>query len=145
MWQKRILLTLIEAVDFIDKQDGATSGIAVLPGALDGFADLFYARRHCGDAFHISLAVTTDNFGQRGFSCPWRPPQDHRMQMPGLDSAWQRFTGSQQMLLPNIFCQRDWPHTGGQRLKFIVGEIQRQSIHANLTDADRPASRLLAV
>lgn len=41
MWQKRILLTFVKTVNFIDKQDGATPGIAVLPRALDGFADLF--------------------------------------------------------------------------------------------------------
>jgi len=28
------------------------------------------------------------------------------------------------MLLTDIFCKSDWPHSGGQWLKFIMGKIE---------------------
>ena len=43
MRQKSILLAFVKTVDFIDKQNGAASGVTVLAGALYGFTDLFYA------------------------------------------------------------------------------------------------------
>ena len=102
MRQKRILLALVEAMDFIDKQNSAAPGITVLAGAFNGFTDLFYARSHGGNAFDVSIGIAGNHFGQRGFARTGRPPQNHRVQVPGLNCTRQRLTRSQQMLLTNI-------------------------------------------
>lgn len=102
MRQKGILLTFVEAVNFVHEEDSPAPGIAVLPRALDRFADLFHAGRNCRDAFNVRVRIAGDHFGKRGFACAGWPPEDHRVKMPGLNGARQWLTGSQQVLLADI-------------------------------------------
>ena len=46
MRQEGILLALVEAMDFVDKKNGAASGVAVLTRTLDSLTDLLHAGRH---------------------------------------------------------------------------------------------------
>ena len=46
MRQKGILLTLIKAVHFIDKENGAAAGLTRFFGKGDGFADFLDAGQH---------------------------------------------------------------------------------------------------
>ncbi len=100
--QKSILLALVEAVDFVHKQNGAPPGIAVLPRALDRLADLLHAGGHRRDAFDIRVGITGNHLRQRRFPGARRPPEDHGVQMPRLNGARQGFTGRQQVLLADV-------------------------------------------
>ena len=95
MRQKRILLAFIKPVDFIDKQDRTPSRIAILPRPLNRLANLFNAGGDRRNPLNIGIRITANHFGKRGFTRTGRPPEDHRMQMPGLNGAWQWFAGSE--------------------------------------------------
>ena len=142
MRQKRILLTFVEAMHFVDEQNGAAADLTAMARPLDRLADLFDARGDGGDTLDVGIAVARDNLRQRGFTCTRRPPKNHRVQMASLDCAGQGLAGRQQMLLPDILLKRFGAHARRQRLKIFRGEIQRQITHAHLTDAGRLPSPL---
>ncbi|VGP95111.1 hypothetical protein SB00610_04646 [Klebsiella quasipneumoniae subsp. similipneumoniae] len=102
MRQKGILLAFIEAMHFVNKQNRSSAGVAILPRALNGLADLFHPGGHRRDPFDIGAGITGDNFRQGSLAGTRRPPEDHRMQVPGFDRPRQGFARRQQVLLANI-------------------------------------------
>ncbi|SAJ34032.1 Uncharacterised protein [Enterobacter cloacae] len=102
MRQKRILLALVEAVDFINKKNGAAPGITVLPRALDRLTNLLYAGGNRRDALNVRVSIAGDHFSEGCFAGAGWPPEDHGVQMPGLYGARQGFPRSQQVLLADV-------------------------------------------
>ncbi|MNL70632.1 hypothetical protein D3C87_1956670 [compost metagenome] len=74
MRQKCILLTLIETMNFINEENGATTRIAILPGTFDSLADLFHTRSDGRQTFDVGVSIASNHFSQRGLACPRRPP-----------------------------------------------------------------------
>ena len=102
MRQKSILLALVEAVNFVDKEDGAAPGITVLTRALDCLADLLHAGRDRRDTFYVSVGIAGNHFSEGRFTGPGWSPEDHGVQMPGLNGPRQGFPRSQQVLLADV-------------------------------------------
>ncbi|AEW72919.1 hypothetical protein EcWSU1_01480 [Enterobacter ludwigii] len=100
--QESILLAFIETVNFVDKENGTSPGIAVLPRTFNRLADLLHAGRDCRDALDIRVSIAGDNFRERGFACTGWAPEDHGVQMPGLNGTRQGFPRSQQVLLADV-------------------------------------------
>ncbi|CSA56748.1 Uncharacterised protein [Vibrio cholerae] len=63
MRQKRILLRFIKAMDFVDKQNSASTTEFVLTRFFDRGTDLFDSGRHCRYAFHFRIGVVGCHFG----------------------------------------------------------------------------------
>ncbi|MNZ88732.1 hypothetical protein D3C78_1076300 [compost metagenome] len=74
MWQKGILLAFIETMNFINKEDSATTCVAILPGTFDGLTDLLHPRGDGRQPFDISIGIASNHFCQRGLAGAWRPP-----------------------------------------------------------------------
>ena len=68
MRQEGVLLRLVEAVDFIDKQNGALLPLPGCFGLLNRFADVFHARKHSGHGQKLCAEALRDNPRQRGFA-----------------------------------------------------------------------------
>lgn len=79
MWQKCILLAFVETVNFVNKKNSAATCIAVLPGALDCFANFFYARGDGRNTFYISVCIAGNYFSESCFAGTWRLLEDYRM------------------------------------------------------------------
>ena len=115
MRQEGVLLCFVEAVDFIDKQNGA---LLPLPGRLsflNRLADVFHARKHGGNGQKLCAEALRDNPRQRGFANAGAAPKQHGMRNAALHRHTQRFAFSGQMLLPQNIVQVLRAQPFGQR------------------------------
>ena len=87
MRQKRILLTLVEAVYLVNKQHGSPSSRSGLPGLINCRPDLLNTSEHRRDLNKQGVIVRRDQSGERGLTNARRTPQDKRMQGARLDST----------------------------------------------------------
>jgi hypothetical protein len=113
--QEGVLLRLVEAVDFVDEQDGGAARALVHARALDGFADVLDAGEHGRNGDEVGAEGLRSQPRQRGLAHARRPPQDHRMQLAGIERQAQRLAGSQQMRLPDDVIQGARAQALGQR------------------------------
>ena len=125
--QKRILLRLVEAVNFVHEQNRARVHLRGLLGSGHHLLNLLDAAHHRGKLNKVGLRGLGNNLGQRGFAHARRAPENHRPQLAApcrfaLNLHPQRLARPQQMLLPAILLQRARPHTLGQR-------CSRPSVH----------------
>ena len=104
MRQEGVLLRFIEAVDFIDKQNG---GSALL--------EVFHARKHGGHGQELCAEALRDNPRQRGFANTRAAPKQHGMRNAALHRHTQRFAFAGQMLLSQNIVQVLRTQPFGQR------------------------------
>ncbi len=117
--QKGILLRLVEAVNFVDEDDGAR---AVLPrplGVGHDLLDLFDPGQHGGKFDELRLGHVRDDLRERGLARARRSPEDDRAGVVAVDLGAQRLAGADQMLLPDVFIERARTHAVGQRTSRI--------------------------
>src|SRR5205807_4387975 len=55
-----------------------------------------------------------DDMGQRRLAGPWRSGQNHRRQTIRFDRAAQKFSGAENMFLPDKFLEGARPHPSGE-------------------------------
>ena len=119
--QERVLLGLVEAVDFVYKYDGLFAVQGVMVGALHHLADLLDAAGDGGKVDELCLRPVGDNAGQRGLAHARRAPEDHGGNMVALDQPPKHLSRSQQVSLPHKFLQALGPKPGRQRLHGLRG------------------------
>ena len=89
--QESVLLTFVKSMDFINEQNGTTPGIAILPGSLNRFPNIFNTGCDRRYTLNIGVCIPANQFCQRRFPGTRRPPQNHRMQLPCFNGPRQRF------------------------------------------------------
>src|SRR5574343_375497 len=110
-----VLDCFVETVDFIDEQDGP---LALRPpqfGLRDRLADFLDAGKHSQQGDELALKLRRHHPRQRRLADPRRPPEDHRMRLPGLESQAQRFAQPEQVLLADHLVRRLRAQLLGQR------------------------------
>ena len=114
MRKERVLLCLVEPVDFVDEQQrapAALGAIAIRRG--DDFADFLDAGRHRAEGDEIRVDETGEQSGQRGLAGAGRAPEDHRVERPVLEREPQRAARPQQLILTDQVVERAGPHPFG--------------------------------
>lgn len=83
MRQEGILLALVEAVHFVDEDDGALlrQPVARGGGALNGFADVLHAAEHRADAQELRVEGIGHQARDGGLAGARRAPQDAGMRL----------------------------------------------------------------
>ena len=76
MRQKSVLLRLIKAMNFIDKENSAQAKIPILPGVLDNSLDILLATGNGTELDKLSLHFVSNNPRQRRLARTWWPPED---------------------------------------------------------------------
>ena len=76
MRQKGVLLRLIKAVDFINKEYGTQAKIPILPGMLDDSLDVLLATGNGTELNKLGLHLASNNPRQRRLACTRWPPKD---------------------------------------------------------------------
>ena len=77
MWQERVLLRFVEAMDFVDEDDGAR---AVLLGPFrvgHDLLDFLDPSEHGGKFDELRLGHVRDDLRQRRLARARRPPENH--------------------------------------------------------------------
>ena len=85
--QQRVLLRLVEAVDFVHEQDGALPELAApLLRHGDGLPDVVDAGQHRVDGDEVGAGGVGDDTRQGRFAGARRAVEDHRTELVGLDA-----------------------------------------------------------
>ncbi len=114
--QQRVLLSLVEAVNLVEKQNrGTTATRSPLPRSLDHGPDLSFPRIDRRLLLEGAFGPGSSDPSQRRLASPGRSVQDRAMRMTRLDRRPQRRPGRQHMLLPDKLIQAPRPHPHRQR------------------------------
>src|SRR5262245_27946121 len=101
MRQKRILLGFVEAVDFIDEEDGSRAAklTAAFRGG-DDLLDFLDPRRHGADGHELGAGDRGQQPAERRLSGAGRSPEDQRMQRAVAQRLTQRPSRAEELRLP---------------------------------------------
>ena len=104
--EEDVLLGAVEAVDFVEEEDGALAGVAeaILGGVEDG-ADFLHADGGGVDLLEVAFGVLGDERGEGGFAGAWRAVEDDAGQPVGFEHAAEEFAGAEEMLLADEFLE----------------------------------------
>ena len=131
--QKRVLLRLVEAVDFVDEDDRAAPGrLTEALGVGHDVANLFDAREHRAEGHESRFGRVGNNPGERRLARARRSPEDDGLQQIALDRFAQRLAGRQQLFLTHEFVERAGAHALGERSRRVSSRrsvFGKQGIH----------------
>ncbi len=130
--QERVLLGFVEAVHFVDEDDGAR---AVLPRAFGlghDLLDFLDAAHHGRELDELGVGHAGDDLGQRGLADAGRAPEDERAGVVALDLHAKGFAGAENVLLPDELVERAGAHALGKRagaVGFVAGWESLEETH----------------
>ena len=114
--KKRVLLGFVEAVDFVDENNGAVAGTRFVLRGGHHFLDFLDAREDGAEGNEVSMREASDNARERGFAAARRSPEEHGAGIVALDLHAQRLAGTEQFFLADEFVERTGTHALGERL-----------------------------
>ena len=114
--EQRVLLAAVEAVDLVDKEDGATA-LRQQPalGGLDLAAEVLDGAGNSADLDELGMRRLGDDARERGLAGAGRAVEDHRAQGVVLDGAPQPRSGAHGLLLAEVAFERAGAHAGRER------------------------------
>ena len=116
MRQQHVLLRLVEAVQLVDKEDGALPVQAHSRARLRNLlADLAHVALHAVQGDEVGACLARDHVGQRRLAHAGRAVKDEGGEAIRLDGAAQQLTGREQVQLPGDFIERLRAHASRQR------------------------------
>ncbi len=121
--KKCVLLGLVEAMNFVDENHGAS---AVLPRSLGvghDLLDFLDPGEHGAELDKLRAGQAGDDLRQRSLAGAGRPPEDQRAQVVALNLRPQRLAWRDQMLLPDELIERARTHAVGQRIAAVAGVV----------------------
>ena len=113
-----VLLSLVEAMDLIDEQDGPLIGEPAQLARL--FDELAQLRHPAGDGGHSSepcLRMLRADRRERRLARAGRPPEDHRRQLSCVDRLPQDAALADDVLLPDELVEVARSHPSSERLR----------------------------
>ncbi len=116
MREERVLLRLVKAVNFIDKEDCLPPVVLLLPSRVDNdLPNLLNTRQNCTKVDKVAFRGTCHNTGEGGLSGSGGTPEYHRIDLPSLDRFSEDLPLPEQMLLPDEVAKRLGSNTFRQR------------------------------
>src|SRR6266851_1213619 len=73
--EERILLSFVEAVDFVDEDDGPRAVLAGVVGVAHDLLDFLDAGENGGELDEVRLSDAGDDLGEGGLARTWRAPE----------------------------------------------------------------------
>src|SRR5690606_33602477 len=123
--QKRVLLGLVPAVNFVDEQGGALAiQLAPLAGHVNRLANLLDPGQDGVDGDEVAARAVGDDHSQRRLARARRAIEDERRKLVGLNGAAQQAAGTDDVALAGELVERARPHAGGQR-RFLADALLR--------------------
>ena len=119
--QERVLLRLVEPMDFVDKHDGALPRARFEIGPFHDFADFLDAARHGREVDEHGAGLPRDDAGERGFAHARRAPEDHRLHLVRLDDAPEHLALPDKVLLACNLVERFRAHARSERRRGVYG------------------------
>ena len=120
--QEGVLLGAVEAVDLVDKEQGAAADLAALARRLEHLAQVGDAGKHSRQRLEFEIGAVRQQACDRGLAAAGRPPQDHRGELPARDHSSDRAIRAEQMILPHDLAEALRPQAVGERPRRLVFE-----------------------
>ena len=115
--EEGVLLGFVEAVDFVDEDDGAKASAGFLFGFGHDFFYFFYAAGDSAEGDEFGFGEAGDEARESGFAAAGRSPEEHRGEIVGFDLDAERFAGAEEFFLADEFVEGAWAHALGERLE----------------------------
>lgn len=112
--EEGVLLGFVEAVDFVDKENGALTVLEGKPGFGDGFADVFDAGEDGGNGKELGIEALGKDVGEGGFADAGAAPKEHGVGDTAFESGAQRFAGVDEVLLADHIVEGVWAEAFGE-------------------------------
>ena len=125
--QHGVLLCLVEAMDFIDKQQCAKARGTPRTGPFEDLPEIRHTGKHGRYGIECEIDPFGDEPGNGGLAGSRRPPEDHRGKASLGNHATKRTILLQQMVLANDILQRRRTHAVGQWSRHFVFKKTRQA------------------
>ena len=119
--QKRVLLGLVEAVDFIDEKQRRRPGVGQAVGGRG--QDPAHVRDiglHTAQALKPAPGLIGDDLCQAGLAGARRAKENQRLDAVRLDGATQQLARRENMPLAHVLGQGARTHPGGQGLMLVA-------------------------
>ncbi len=112
--EENVLLGLVQAVDFIEEEDGFPPSESPLGCCGGHLADIGHGGLDPAQPLEMALGGIGDDGGQGGLPGAGRAEKDHRLDAIRLNQAAEQAPGSQQVLLPDDVVEVSRAHPRGE-------------------------------
>jgi hypothetical protein len=124
--EEGVLLGFVEAVDFVDEDDGAEAGAGFFLGFGHDFFDFLDATGDGAEGDEFGFGQAGDEACESGFAAAGRAPEEHRREIVGFDLDAEWFARAEEFFLADEFVEGAGTHALGERLEgrggFGLGE-----------------------
>ena len=127
--QEGVLLGFVEAVDFVDKEDGFAADGAFLLGLRHGFADFFDAGEDGGEADVARVEGVGEEQGKGGFAAAGRPPEEHGEGFFLRDGNGERHAVAEDVALADVVGEGFRAQAVGERGVAVAGKERGLAAH----------------
>ncbi len=130
--KKSVLLGFVEAMDFVDEDDGALAAVGFVFGGGHDFLDFLDAGEDGAEGDEFRAREAGNHSRERGFAAARRTPQEHRGDLVVFDLLAERFAGAEEFFLADEFVERAGAHALGERLvrrslrRRVVGSLEKR-------------------
>ncbi len=111
-----VLLGFVEAVNFVDEDDGAMAGAGFLLGHGHDFLYLLDAGEDGAEGDKLGAGQARDEARERGLSAAGRAPEEHGAEIVVFDLNAKRLARTEKFFLANEFIERARTHALGEWL-----------------------------
>ncbi len=113
--EEDVLLGFVEAVDFVEEEDGALAGVAEADfGFGEDFADFFDTHGAGVELDEVAVGVCGDEVGEGGFSGAGGAVEDDGGEAVGFDHSSEEFARAEDMGLAGEFVEGAGAHACGE-------------------------------
>ena len=130
------MLCLIEAVNFIDEDDGSSAELLRFLGVSHHRLDLLDASEHGRELDEFGLGHVGDDLRERRLAHARGSPEDHRAWIIALDLRAQRLAGPEDLLLTDKFVECAGTHALGQWTLGVCCGTGRNGVEKAHSQAD---------
>lgn len=117
---------------FVEEEDGfASGGFEAFTGFIESGAEFLNADHGGVELDELSVDVTGDDAGERGFSAAWGTVKDDGLEAAGLEHASEEFSWSEEVGLSDVFVEISWAHAcgKGEGLLAVSAFLSFEQIH----------------
>ena len=108
------MLRLVEAVHFVDEDDGAGAVLAGALGVGHDLLDFLDAGKHGRELDELGVGHPGDDLGESGLANAGRSPEDERAGVVSLDLDAEGFAGAEDVLLSDKLIESAGAHALGE-------------------------------
>ena len=122
--QEGVLLGFVEAVNFINEDDGALGGAGFALGLGHDLFDFLDAAEDGAEGDEFAARNAGDDARESGFAAARRAPEKHGTEIVGFDLQAERFAGAEKFFLADEFVESAGSHAFGEGLQGCGGVLE---------------------